>query len=222
MAYKLSPSGLNLFKECPRCFWLTQHKVWKRPSGIFPSLPSGMDKILKVHFDKFMEKGILPPEIAENKECKGMKLFNDKEKLKVWQSNFKGVSWTDKEGNELHGAVDNILVSGKEKKLIVLDYKTRGYAVKDDTAEHYRLQQNVYNFLLRKNGCETEDFFFLLFYVPREVMVTGEVIFDTELVKMKVDVKNAEKVWRNALEMLNEKCPEKNDECLWCKEVKGK
>ena len=222
MAYKLSPSGLNLFKECPRCFWLTQHKVWKRPSGIFPSLPSGMDKILKVHFDKFMEKGILPPEIAENKECKGMKLFNDKEKLKVWQSNFKGVSWTDKEGNELHGAVDNILVSGKEKKLIVLDYKTRGYAVKDDTAEHYRLQQNVYNFLLRKNSYETEDFFFLLFYVPREVMPTGEVIFDTELVKMKVDVKNAEKVWRNALEMLNEKCPEKNDECLWCKEVKGK
>ena len=220
--FKLSPSSLNLMKECPRCFWLTQHKVWKRPSGIFPSLPSGMDKILKVHFDKFMEKGILPPEIAENKECKGMKLFNDKEKLKVWQSNFKGVSWTDKEGNELHGAVDNILVSGKEKKLIVLDYKTRGYAVKDDTAEHYRLQQNVYNFLLRKNGYETEDFFFLLFYVPREVVTTGEVIFDTELVKMKVGVKNAEKVWRNALEILEGGCPEKNDECLWCKEVKGK
>ena len=138
-----------------------------------------MDKILKVHFDKFMEKGILPPEIAENKECAGMKLFNDKEKLKVWQSNFKGVSWKDKDGNELHGAVDNILVSEKEKKLIVLDYKTRGYAVKDDTAEHYRLQQNVYNFLLRKNGYETEDFFFLLFYVPLEVMSTGEVIFDT-------------------------------------------
>ena len=52
MPYKLSPSTLNLMKECPRCFWLAQHKVWKRPAGIFPSLPSGMDKILKVHFDK--------------------------------------------------------------------------------------------------------------------------------------------------------------------------
>ena len=72
MTYKLSPSSLNLMKECPRCFWLAKHKVWKRPSGIFPSLPSGMDKILKVHFDKFMEKDELPPELCENGHCKNM------------------------------------------------------------------------------------------------------------------------------------------------------
>jgi len=199
-------------KDCPRCFWLTQHKVWKRPAGIFPSLPSGMDKILKVHFDKFRDQDKLPPEICENGECKDMKLFGDKEKLKIWQSNFKGVSWTDKQGNELHGAVDNILVKGK--KLIVLDYKTRGYALKSDTAEHYRQQQNIYNFLLRKNGYQTEDYFFLLFYIPKEVMATGEVIFDTELVKMKVDVESAEKVWNEALKMLNEDCPKES--CEWC------
>jgi hypothetical protein len=210
--YKLSPSSLNQMKDCPRCFWLDKHKVWKRPSGIFPSLPSGMDKILKVHFDRFMDRGLLPPELCENGHCKNMKIFNDKEKMKIWQSNFKGISWTDKKGNELHGAVDNILVKGK--KLIVLDYKTRGYALKEDTAEHYRLQQNVYNFLLRKNGYETEDYFFLLFYVPNKVTETGEVIFDTELVKMKVDIKMAEKAWKDALKLLNEDCPEKS--CEWC------
>lgn len=173
-----------------------------------------MDKVLKVHFDKFRDKGQLPPELCEGKtcECKGMKLFDDKEKLKIWQSNFKGVSWIDKKGNELHGAVDNILVKGK--KLIVLDYKTRGYELKDDTAEHYRLQQNVYNFLLRKNGYETEDYFFLLFYVPKEVTFTGEVIFDTTLIKMDVDVKMAEKVWKKALNLLNGDCPKKS--CEWC------
>ena len=78
--YKLSPSALNLMKDYPRCFWLAQHKVWKRPAGIFPSLPSGMDRILKVHFDKFRDKKQLPPELCENKECVGMKLFTDKEK----------------------------------------------------------------------------------------------------------------------------------------------
>jgi len=206
-------------KDCPRCFWLDKHKVWKRPSGIFPSLPNGMDKILKIHFDKFRDEDKLPPEISEHKDCKKMKLFTDREKLKVWQNNFKGVSWTDKKGNELHGAVDNILVKGK--KLIVLDYKTRGFPLKEDTAEHYRLQQNVYNFLLRKNGYETEDYFFLLFYIPKEVTPTGEVIFDTELVKMKVDVKMAEKAWKDALKLLNGDCPEasKNDKgkkCEWC------
>ena len=212
MTFKLSPSALNLMKECPRCFWLHRNKVWKRPSGIFPSLPSGMDKILKIHFDKFRDKGELPPELCNNNHCEDMKLFDDEELLKVWQSNFKGVSWTDKEGNELHGAVDNILVKGK--KFIVLDYKTRGYPLKEDTAEHYRLQQNIYNFLLRKNGYETEDYFFLLFYVPKEVMATGEVIFDTELVKMKVDVEMAEKAWKDALKLLNSDCPK--DSCEWC------
>jgi len=210
--FRLSPSALNLMKECPRCFWLTQHKIWKRPAGIFPSLPSGMDRILKNHFDKFRDRGELPPELCDNHECTEMKLFGDKEKLKIWQNNFKGISFIDKKGNELRGAVDNILVKGE--KLIVLDYKTRGYPTKEDTAEHYRLQQNIYNFLLRKNGYKTEDFFFLLFYIPKEVMATGEVIFDTELVKMKVDVKMAEETWEKALELLEGDCPKET--CEWC------
>lgn len=213
--FKLSPSALNLMQECPRCFWLTQHKVWKRPAGIFPSLPSGMDRILKIHFDKFRDKGQLPPELCENSHCDRMKLFDDKEKLKIWQSNFKGVSWKDRQGNQLHGAVDNILV--RNRKLIVLDYKTRGYALKDDTAKHYKNQLDIYNFLLRKNGYETEDFSFLLFYVPKEVMSTGEVIFDTELVKMKVSIKNAEKIWKKAISLLNSDCPTKC--CEWCEKV---
>ena len=212
MTFKLSPSALNLMKECPRCFWLSQHKVWKRPAGIFPSLPSGMDRILKTHFNKFMEKGQLPPEICKNGECKNMRLFDNHELLAIWRSNFKGIVYKDKQGNILKGAVDNILMKGK--KLIVLDYKTRGYAVKDNTAEHYQLQLDIYNFLLRKEGYDTEDYSFLLFYVPKEVMATGEVIFDTSLVKMKVDVKMAEKVWKKALELLNGDCPKKC--CEWC------
>src|SRR3989344_4239693 len=173
--YKLSPSSLNLMLECPRCFWLTQHKVWKRPSRAFPSLPSGMDKILKEHFDRFRDKGELPPELCNNGECKDLKLFNDKELLKIWRNNLKGIIWIDKEENILHGAVDNLLVKGN--KLIVLDYKTRGYPCKDDTHEHYQDQLDIYNFLFRKNGYETEDYAFLLFYIPKEVTETGEVIF---------------------------------------------
>ncbi len=202
-------------EECPRCFWLTHHKVWKRPQGIFPSLPSGMDNILKTHFDKFMKRGTLPPELCNHKDCKDLKLFADEDKLKLWRSNFKGISWKDEEGNELHGAVDNILVKGK--KLIVLDYKTRGFPVKDDTAEHYRFQQNVYNFLLRKNGYETEEYFYLLFYVPKHVTETGEVVFDTNPVKMDVDVKSAENTWKKALKLLDEECPKKT--CEWCEKI---
>ena len=45
-------------------------------------------------------------------------------------------------------------------------------------------------------------------------MPKGEVLFDTELVKMKVDVKNAEKIFKKAIKLLNGECPEKS--CEWC------
>jgi len=217
MNFKLSPSGLSLMSECPRCFWLTQHRVWKRPPSIFPSLPSGMDKILKIHFDKFRDKGELPPELKETECGNGFKLFENKELLDEWRNVFKGVKWTDEEGNIFFGGVDNILQKGD--KLIVLDYKTRGYPVKEDTADHYQNQLDVYNLLLRKNGYETEDFAFLLFYVPKEVTETGEVIFDTELVKREIDVNNAEQIFSKALEVLNGECPEKG--CEWCEKVES-
>ena len=205
-------------EDCPRCFWLHHNKNKKRPESIFPTLPSGMDRILKVHFDKFRDDGKLPPELKDDKECKNCKLFDEKEKLVIWRNNFKGISWTDKEGNILHGAVDNLLVKGK--KIIVLDYKTRGFPLKDDTAEHYQNQLNIYNYLLRKNGYETEDYAFLLFYIPKEVKQTGEVIFTSELVKMKIDVGEAEKLWKKALKLLAGPCPPKHEEekerCAWC------
>ena len=198
--------------ECPRCFWLDKHKKWKRPSGIFPSLPSGMDGILKTHFDKFRDRGELPPELKDHHHTKNLKLFDDRDLLKAWRNNLKGIRWEDEDGNILFGAVDNILMNGK--KLIVLDYKTRGFALKEDTADHYQNQLDFYNFLLRNNGYETEDFAFLLFYVPKEVAETGEVIFDAVLTRRNVNVKNAEKIFNNAIKLLNGECPNKC--CEWC------
>ena len=219
MTYKLSPSAVNLFLECPRCFWLNKHGVWKRPQGIFPSLPSGMDRILKVHFDNFRDKGLLPPEICEDGHCSGLKLFGETEEekklLTLWQSNFKGIQYEDGDGNHWHGAVDNILKKGD--KLIVLDYKTRGFPLKEDTHEHYQFQMDTYNFLLRKNGWKTEDYTFLLFYIPSSVTETGEVVFDTVLKKIKTNPKDAERIFKAAIKSLEGDCPKAT--CQWCEKV---
>src|SRR3989338_8737846 len=113
MSYKFSPSSLNLLKDCPRCFWLHFNKSIKRPDSIFPSLPSGMDRILKIHFDSFIGKG-LPPELV--KLGGKYKLFDDASLLAEWRNNFKGISYADKVGNVLRCAVDNILM--KNGKLV--------------------------------------------------------------------------------------------------------
>ncbi len=213
MPYKFSPSSLNIMKDCPRCFWLHFREGIRRPRGIFPSLPSGMDRILKVHFDSFMERGEVPPELAEIKE--DIKLFDDVELLGLWRNNFKGIQWEDEDGNRLRGAVDNILQ--KKKKLIVLDYKTRGYPLKEDTAAYSQDQLNFYNFLLRKNGYKTENYAYLLFYHPDRVGKKGEIAFHTDLVKMKTSVKDAEKVFNEALALLEEGIPEHAENCEYCK-----
>lgn len=213
MPYKLSPSSLSLLKECPKCFWLHFNKNIKRPEGIFPSLPAGMDKILKTHFDSFRDRGLLPPELE--KLNGQVKLFENIELLKVWRNNLKGIQWTDENGNIFRGAVDNILQ--KENKLIVLDYKTRGYPLKEDTAEHYQDQLDIYNFLLRKNNYETEDYAYLLFYHPKNVLENGDVVFNTDLVKMEISIKNAESIFVEALNVLRGELPEDNDDCGFCK-----
>jgi len=214
MTYKFSPSSLSLLKDCPRCFWLRFNRKINRPDSIFPSLPSGMDRILKEHFDFFMRKGELPPELSE---LKGYKLFDDEELLKVWRSNFKGIQWTDKKGNLFRGAIDNILVKGK--KLVVLDYKTRGYPLKEDTHEHYQDQMDIYNFLLRKNGYETEDYTYLVFYHPHKVEENGHVCFNTDIVKVKINIKNAETIFKKAIKVLEGEIPTPSEECGFCKWV---
>jgi hypothetical protein len=76
---------------------------------------------------------------------------------------------------------------------------------------------DIYNYLLRKNGYDTEDFSLLLYYIPREVTPTGEFLFDTTLKKLRVSTKNAEDTWRKALSLLNSDCPGKV--CAWCERI---
>ncbi|MBI2666897.1 PD-(D/E)XK nuclease family protein [Candidatus Woesearchaeota archaeon] len=222
MPYKLSPSSLSLLKDCPRCFWLHHNKNIKRPDTIFPSLPSGMDKVLKEHFDYFRKEGKLPPELELElelkKELQNIKLFNDEELLKIWQNNRKGIQWKDANDNLLKGAIDILLQKGK--KLIVLDFKTRGFPVKEDTHLHYKDQLDFYNFLLRKNGYQTEDYSYLLFYHPLKVHHEGNVEFHKHLVKMDVSIKNAENIFKNALEVLEKEIPKSSEECGFCKWIK--
>ena len=212
MPYKFSPSSLSLLKDCPRCFYLRFNKGIKRPDTIFPSLPSGMDKILKAHFDSFVGKEKLPPELKDMND--EIALFDDTELLVVWRNNFKGIQWTDEKGNLFRGAVDNILQKGK--KLIVLDYKTRGYPLKEDTAKHYQDQLDIYTFLLRKNGYETEDYAYLLFYHPDRVNENGDFVFHTDLVRMEISIKNAERIFNEAVKVLEGDMPEPSDNCQFC------
>lgn len=213
MGYKLSPSRMNLFIECKRCFWLRVNKKVKRPSGPFPSLPRGVDEEVKNHFDRFREAGEVPPEV----EDEGLELFEDQgflEKARSWRTEPK---WSDPEtGALLRGGVDDLLMDGED--IVVLDYKTRGYEPKQDTGapSYYRRQVNLYNLILRENGYSTADYGLILYFYPDKINSDGEFIFHTELRKIEVDIPRAKKLVRDAVKTLNGKIPDHSEECDFC------
>ena len=93
----------------------------------------------------------------------------------------------------------------------------RGYPVKEDTPKHYQAQLDLYGFLLKENGFKVEDYAYLLFYYPKEVLSTGEVIFDTKLVKMNAKPVNGRKTFQKAIKLIQGRKPKASEECEYCK-----
>ncbi|MBI2579916.1 MAG: PD-(D/E)XK nuclease family protein [Candidatus Aenigmarchaeota archaeon] len=209
---KLSNSTLGIFRECHLCFWLKFTKGVERPEGIMPSLPNGMDRILKAHFDSFRGKE-LPPEIGH---LEGMKLFDDAKTLEAWRNRFRGIEYEDKEKDAiLKGVLDEVLVSNG--KLVAFDFKTRGFPLKENSHSYYQDQLNIYTFLLQRNGFETEDYGYLLFYYPDRAVGKGVTVFGTSLVKVPVNPEDAEKLFHDAVDCLNNGRPEPAAGCGYCR-----
>jgi len=210
---RLSPSTLNLFLECPRCFWLHINERVHRPRGIFPSLPSGMDNVIKVYFDKYRVKGELPPEIKG--EVQGV-LMSDLNLLNQWRDWRTGLSYNDEElGVSLFGAVDDCLQDGKE--YIILDYKTRGFPPKEgDSEKYYSNQLNCYSLLLEKNGHPTKGIGYLVYYYPDKVHENGKIDFNVKVIELKTDPNKARKTLQDAMKLLKGPIPSHTSECEQC------
>lgn len=210
---KLSPHSLNLFLECPKCFWLYKVKGIHRPESPSSSLPNGMDLLIKKYFDKYRALGKLPPEIEGKVEGK---LLDEQELLDNWRSwRVTKLKYEDKKLNAvLSGALDECFVLGDA--YIPVDYKTRGFPRKEDSTRYYQNQLDCYTFLLEANGYKHLSFGYLIFYIPTEIKKGGIVKFNIEPVKMKTYPQNAKKVFEKAVKTLRRPAPKSHSDCQFC------
>lgn len=210
---RLSPSTLNLFLECPKCFWLKQKMNIHRPQGPFPSLPGGMDGLIKKYFDRYRLLGKLPPELEGKVD--GAELFPDIEALNKWRNWRTGLSYIDEEtGAELGGALDELMI--KDGKYIATDYKTRGYDVKEGGEAFYQNQLNCYSLMLTKNNLPDAGYAWLVYWIPKEVNEGGMVKFMVDLKKVKTSAEEALRVFRSAVNLLEEPMPQSHSNCSFC------
>jgi len=196
---RFSNSTLGTFEECPTCFWHEINRKVKRPRGIFPSLPGGVDRVLKVYFDQHMSAGTLPPEMAG---LEGATPYPDRAALEGWR-NWRNLV-IDVDGiAQLSGALDELIVwpDGLHSPY---DYKTRGAPPKEGASEdYYGTQLDIYHLLIEQ-GCKLKcnGDGYLGYYWPSDVTGHGDFKFSTAVVKLGTDPARAVKLVHDAVDCL--------------------
>jgi hypothetical protein len=157
--WKLSRSKIELFKSCPRCFYLDNKLGIKRPPGFPFNLNSAVDALLKKEFDIHR---------ADNKVHPLLKSYGvdlvpfQHEMMDEWRENFKGVRFDHEDtGMTITGAVDDIWTD-KDGLLYVVDYKSTSKndkieALDQDWQDGYKRQMEIYQWLLRQNGFKVSN-----------------------------------------------------------------
>ena len=156
--YKVSRSKIELFMQCPRCFWLDARLKIKRPDGPPFNINKAIDELFKKEFDSYRAKAEPHPIMLEHQVDAVPFSHTD---LNQWRMNFTGVA-TVHEPTNLHvfGAIDDVWAN-KSGELIVVDYKATAKQsdVSIDSAWQisYKRQMEVYQWLLRQNGFAVSD-----------------------------------------------------------------
>jgi hypothetical protein len=152
--FRISRSKVDLFLNCPCCFYLDQRLGIKRPPGFPFNLNSAVDALLKKEFDQYREQQLPHPYMVGA----GLNAipFSHPE-LDIWRSNFKGVSFVHEvTGFETFGAVDDLWLDLNTKEIIVVDYKATSKAdaisLDADWQIGYKRQMEFYQWLLRQRG----------------------------------------------------------------------
>jgi len=157
--FKISRSKIDLFIECPRCFYFDRRIGISRPPGFPFSLNSAVDALLKKEFDIYRAKGTKHP-LLERYGVDAQPVAH--KDLDKWRHNFTGVQFLHTPTNFLvYGAIDDLWQNSKGE-YIVVDYKATAKqeeitALDKDWHIGYKRQMEIYQWLLRQNGYNVSD-----------------------------------------------------------------
>jgi hypothetical protein len=184
--FKLSRSKIDLFLECPRCFYLDRRLGVARPPGFPFALNSAVDYLLKQEFDIHRASG-RPHPLIEQYGIDAKPVPHDD--LEKWRHNFTGVQYLHQATNLLiSGAIDDLWQNSKDEYLVV-DYKAtakneRITALDKDWHMGYKRQMEIYQWLLRRNGLSVSDTGYFVYcngQTDREAF-DGKLEFDVTLI----------------------------------------
>ncbi len=222
--FKLSRSKIDLYLECPRCFYLDRRLGTSRPPGFPFSLNSAVDALLKQEFDTHRVKGTKHPLIEKYGIDAHPVAHPDLDK---WRHNFTGIQFLHTPTNLLiYGAIDDLWQNSKGE-YIVVDYKATAKEEEIDSLDKdwhigYKRQMEVYQWLLRRNGYKVSDTGYFVYCngIADAEAFDQKLEFRVNLIPYKGDDSWVEKTIFDIYNCLNnEEIPKADDECDYCSYV---
>mgnify|MGYP001609138675 CR=1 FL=1 len=222
--FKLSRSKLEMFLECPRCFYLDRRLGVGRPPGYPFNLNSAVDTLLKKEFDIHRAKNQKHP-LIEKYGVDAVPVAH--KNLDLWRHNFTGVQYFHEPTNLLiTGAIDDLWQNSKGE-YIVVDYKATSKNEKIEALDKawqdgYKRQMEIYQWLLRKNGFKVSDTGYFVYCngITDKKAFDAKLEFDITLIAYEGDDSWIENVVLEAHKCLNgNEIPESGDNCDYCEYI---
>lgn len=204
--WKLSRSKIDLFLECPRCFYIDNKLGVARPPGFPFSLNSAVDKLLKKEFDIHRAEKTAHP-LMKKYGIDAVPFLHPK--MEEWRDSLRGgVSFFHAPtGFSVRGGVDDIWVS-PSGEIMVVDYKATSkdeeVNLDADWQDGYKRQMEVYQWLLRKNGFKVSDTGYFVYVNGKtdRKAFDGKLEFDVTIIPYKGSDSWVEKTLKKIKECL--------------------
>jgi len=225
-SFALSRSKLELFLNCPRCFYIDRRLGVGQPPGFPFNLNSAVDTLLKKEFDKYR--------ILQNPhplmKAYGLDLVPfQHENMDKWRHNFTGVRFLHEPTNlEIFGAVDDLWTNG-QGDVYVVDYKATSkngeVNLNADWQIGYKRQMEIYQWLMRQNGFKVSDVGYFVYCNGKTDVETfdGKLEFDVKILPYTGNDSWVEDAITQAHACLNQdEIPAANPDCDYCTYFKSR
>ncbi len=219
--FRISRSKIDLFLNCPLCFYFDRRLGVAQPPGFPFSLNAAVDLLLKKEFDSHRAAKTAHPLM----QAYGLKAVPfDHPKMNEWRDALRGgIQYLHVPTNLLiTGGVDDVWVSD-EGELLIVDYKaTSKDAEVNLDAEWqigYKRQMEVYQWLFRRNGFKVTKIGYFVYCngITDKKAFDAKLEFDIKLLPYEGDdgwVEGAVNDLHKCL--MSDKLPEAGKECDFC------
>ena len=221
---RLSRSKIDLYLNCPKCFYLDVKKGVKRPAGYPFTINSEIDRLLKNEFDIY-RAGHTPHPLMTAYGVAAVPFEHSK--MDEWRDALRrGITYPFPETDLIiTGGVDDVWVN-RAGEIIIVDYKAtaKNGEVNLDAEWQigYKRQMEIYQWLFRQNGFKVNETGYFVYCNGRTTQESfdAKLEFDIKLIPYKGNPDWVEGTIKEIWNCINsETIPLQNPECEYCNYV---